>query len=244
MAKIIKQTRFTLVSKRNIKLYTFYAVAEIMLVVVGILLAMQVSDWSEEQKRKEQLQNIYKALYKDLKNDKNKIQEITTLFEKNKNHYENILNGNVSRSRYAQDKSYSHILLRHTYFSVNKRGFNLLQNHLDASFATNDSLNDHIIQFYTENIHKIERVREMMNKEHDYVIEKWADKYAWFYKLNEKKLSSDYLDFLMNDPRFKNDVLTRKNRIYLNFVPTLKAYEKQTDEILTILEKKHIKKIE
>lgn len=236
MAKIIKQIRYTLISKRNIRLYAFYAVAEIMLVVVGILLAMQVSDWSEEQKRKEQLHNIYKALFKDLKNDKIKIQEITTLFEKNKNHYENILEGKVSRGRYARDKSYSHILLRHTYFSVNKRGFNLLQNHLDASFATNDSLNDHIIQFYFENIHKIERVKEMMNKEHDYVIQKWADNYAWFYKLHEKKLSSDYLDFLVHDPRFKNDVLTRKNRIYLNFVPTLKAYENGIDAILNSLE--------
>lgn len=238
MAKIIKQIRYTLLNKKNIKTYLLYAAAEILLVVVGILLAMQVSDWSEERKQKEQLHNIYKALHKDLKKDKIKIQEITQLFSDNKQHYQNILEGKVSRNRYEKDKSYSHILLRHSYFSINKRGFNLLQNHLDASFATNDTLNDYIIQFYTEHIHRIERVKEMMNKEHDYVIQKWSDNYAWFYKLNDKKLSDDFLNFLVNDPRFKNDVLTRKNRIYLNFVPTLEAYEKGIDEILFVIDKK------
>jgi hypothetical protein len=50
--------------------YLLYALGEIILVVIGILIALQISNWNESQKQKQQEQIILKNILKDLEKDK------------------------------------------------------------------------------------------------------------------------------------------------------------------------------
>lgn len=50
--------------------YIFYALGEIILVVIGILIALQINNWNESQKQNQQEQIILKNILKDLEKDK------------------------------------------------------------------------------------------------------------------------------------------------------------------------------
>ena len=72
MLKIFRKIRQQLLSENNFSKYLLYAAGEILLVMIGILLALQVNNWNEHRKNvhKEQtyLQNIKSDLAIELEN--------------------------------------------------------------------------------------------------------------------------------------------------------------------------------
>jgi len=65
--------------------YFRYAIGEIVLVVLGILIALQINNWNEERKSKILGNNYTKLVYKDLQNDIFKIEGILKILH---NQYE------------------------------------------------------------------------------------------------------------------------------------------------------------
>lgn len=69
MIKIFRNLRKKLIAQNKVKNYFLYAIGEIILVVIGILIALQINNWNEERKSKIQEQIILKNLVQDLKAD-------------------------------------------------------------------------------------------------------------------------------------------------------------------------------
>ena len=69
MIKFFRQIRQQLLIKNKMNRYLLYAVGEIALVVIGILIALQVNNWSEHKSRHEQiklnLENLSEAIKED-----------------------------------------------------------------------------------------------------------------------------------------------------------------------------------
>ncbi len=55
-----------------------YAIGEIILVVIGILIALQINNWNEQRKNKNKVQSLFIEVLHDLEND---IREIDVVFE-------------------------------------------------------------------------------------------------------------------------------------------------------------------
>ena len=62
MIKFFRKIRFGMISKNKISNYIIYAIGEIVLVVIGILIALQINNWNEERKDRIQEQNILALL--------------------------------------------------------------------------------------------------------------------------------------------------------------------------------------
>jgi len=68
--------------------YLRYALGEILLVVIGILIALQINNWNEENKEKLVEKQRYQNILNDLQNDEETInQMITNLTKKQDLHY-------------------------------------------------------------------------------------------------------------------------------------------------------------
>ena len=67
MIKFFRKIRQKLISQNRFSKYLLYAVGEIVLVMIGILLALQVNNWNEQQKVKLHELNILNKLNEDLK---------------------------------------------------------------------------------------------------------------------------------------------------------------------------------
>lgn len=52
MIKFFRKIRQNMIDEGNLKRYLFYAIGEILLVMIGILLALQVNNWNEKRKGK------------------------------------------------------------------------------------------------------------------------------------------------------------------------------------------------
>ena len=69
MIKLFQKIRKNLVAEGKTTKYFKYAIGEIVLVVIGILIALQINNWNEDQKKKKQLNSIYAIIEQNLKTD-------------------------------------------------------------------------------------------------------------------------------------------------------------------------------
>ena len=69
MIKFFRRIRFDLMDKNKTGKYLKYAIGEIILVVIGILIALQINNWNEGNKNKATEKAFIKKLTIDLNSD-------------------------------------------------------------------------------------------------------------------------------------------------------------------------------
>lgn len=82
MPKIFKSIRFKYIFQNKIKKYVFYAIGEIILVVIGILIALKINNWNTQKVKKQEEIEIYKNIKDQISQN---LEEIKVV--KNKNEF-------------------------------------------------------------------------------------------------------------------------------------------------------------
>jgi len=67
MIKFFRKIRQQLLAEGAVKKYLLYAIGEILLVVIGILIALQINNWNEQQKIAQQTRHYLVASIKNLR---------------------------------------------------------------------------------------------------------------------------------------------------------------------------------
>ena len=70
MLTFLRRIRQNLIKNGKSTKYLKYAIGEILLVVIGILIALQINNWNEQRKNRKTEKNLYKTLIQNLENDK------------------------------------------------------------------------------------------------------------------------------------------------------------------------------
>lgn len=74
MIKFFRKIRKKLIEQNKVRNYFFYAIGEIFLVVIGILIALQVNNWNENLKNETKEQLILKDLHLEFQKNKEKLR--------------------------------------------------------------------------------------------------------------------------------------------------------------------------
>lgn len=81
MLYIFRNIRRKLLSNNKAGTYLIYAIGEIILVVLGILIALQIDTWKEEHNNRQKEVTYLQNILSDLKNDRIKLEEIIAIRE-------------------------------------------------------------------------------------------------------------------------------------------------------------------
>ncbi|TFV93645.1 hypothetical protein E4S40_15490 [Algoriphagus kandeliae] len=91
MLKFFRKIRQSLLGKASIRKYLIYAIGEILLVVIGILIALQVNTWNEERKREKEENQYLNSLLNDFETAESSFQLILGAVQEQLNHNEQLL---------------------------------------------------------------------------------------------------------------------------------------------------------
>lgn len=69
MLKSFRRIRRKLIDEGNLQRYLIYSIGEILPVMIGILLALQINNWNEESKEKQFEKALLLELKENLQND-------------------------------------------------------------------------------------------------------------------------------------------------------------------------------
>ncbi|WP_088341930.1 DUF6090 family protein [Robiginitalea sediminis] len=81
MIKFFRRIRQRLLAENRFSKYLLYAIGEIILVVIGILIALQINTWNEYKQNRKLERTFYADLLEDLANDIRKFEEQTAFYE-------------------------------------------------------------------------------------------------------------------------------------------------------------------
>jgi hypothetical protein len=84
MIKLFRNIRQNLLTEGKTSRYLKYAIGEIILVVIGILIALQINNWNEAQKSKKDERYVLTEVLKNLEEDAVLVNEIITQRQKAK----------------------------------------------------------------------------------------------------------------------------------------------------------------
>ncbi|WP_412561487.1 DUF6090 family protein [Winogradskyella sp. MIT101101] len=80
MIKFFRHIRQRLIKENRFSKYLLYAIGEIILVVIGILIALQINNWNEIQKDRNREQAILKSLKIDFNTNINNVNDASSSF--------------------------------------------------------------------------------------------------------------------------------------------------------------------
>ena len=80
MIKFFRKIRQKLLSENKFSKYLIYAIGEIILVVIGILIALSINNWNEEKKDTDFENEMLAQIQENLANDKKALKKIKIIF--------------------------------------------------------------------------------------------------------------------------------------------------------------------
>ena len=148
MIRFFSKIRMNLLEKSKVTRYLAYAVGEIILVVVGILIALQVNNWNEGRKDRESEIQILKEIHSNLHTDLEEFERNIRTFERQQIACEKLLV--IVRNDLPDNRSYGFHISFSAYFpnfTPTISGYQLLQNK-GLNLVRNDELRKSITDLY------------------------------------------------------------------------------------------------
>lgn len=102
MIRIFKRIKESLLSEKRFRSYMIYAVGEIVLIVIGILIAVEINNWNESKKSDARIKSVLLLVKDNLKEDKAELElNLEIGKEKFLNYWQAVLEKNPADGNYS-----------------------------------------------------------------------------------------------------------------------------------------------
>lgn len=235
MLKFFGKIRQRLLTENKFSKYLLYAIGEIILVVIGILIALSINNWNEEQKNRVTEQKLLIAMQEDLLVNIDRLNNDILLEQRTINQATKIIKHLDERKPYnpSLDVIFSEaiyspdiVISATSYESIKFNGINII---------LNESLQRSIINLF--DVVYANLVAETVRLENQF----WPSSvlpmiHKHFRETEFRKLKPTNYEALMDDTTYKNMVMHRVHFRKLALELKSKALL-ETEELVEILEK-------
>ena len=201
MIKFFRKIRQNLLMENKTGKYFKYALGEIILVVIGILIALWINNWNNQRLSNHQTTNLLKSLKEDLVSD-------TIEFDKSIGYYKELIMEKkklLLLSKYENINTDSLIILiapTYSLYDLNSTTFTKITNLGISEISKNDSLSKKIYTYYTKELKSF----------YEYITwEKESTDNEGKYWLNFQ----NEFEFDFQFPKFQDSITNRQNLIKL-----------------------------
>jgi hypothetical protein len=242
MIKFFRKIRQKTLTENKFGKYLTYAIGEIILVVIGILIALSINNWNENKKSENQLNNIYNEVETNLKSDLSNIDYVIKQYEQLelrlekmiKEEYSSIPLDSINANNYSDFIPSQRDINNFISFEIQDKGIGLIKTYNDFNTSGNKDLTNEIIQFY--------KIAEPLNmvleklKEESFNNIKYFEQFSWYRDYMNIKYNPRTIEFFAKNGIFKNKVVTFRLIAIENFLPLLREYKKSASILLEKIE--------
>lgn len=220
MIKLFRNIRRSLLSEGKTSKYLKYALGEIILVVIGILIALQINNWNDHRKSVANSKKLIAEMVNDLASDTLYLNMVETKLSKRMRLEEWML----SRTAYnLNDIDSIKLAIDDGYFEfyINDRTFQKLQNEQQSNLVGFDSLSAFIADYYTITKNRIEKNTEYDIRESTKPNSMW-NKFSKAFEI-DAVFNTDYTGRTLDISFPKIESTPDQNQKIIDLVSTIEA---------------------
>ena len=185
MIKFFRKIRQRLLTENKFSKYLLYAIGEVFLVVIGIMIALQANNWNQSRKQLDNEVQMHSKLYDDLNSEYLKIERNSRQFGYYSRVFSHTYSETKGEAEYNPDLNYDYFLWFHRYHMfinekyseslssiTNDKIHEKLKVFINVEKQTNDAINEwneHQLKEVRPYLsrHGINKTKAMFNKELD-----------------------------------------------------------------------------
>jgi hypothetical protein len=202
MLPFFRKIRYRLAKDNQFFKYSRYAIGEIVLVVVGILIALYINNWNEERKEREKFDQLLIEVHDELVTNIKRGREVIDYYY----YKDSIIQVFYFDSLKISDTYREIITQGIELFEIKRGAYDKLKNHSEIASSEQDSVIAGLKDLYTEQSYPIMRINDKMLS-YMYSNIEYMEKFPWYSEMVvEDKYSDEAIDFFRYDPTYKNQV--------------------------------------
>ena len=211
--------------------YLLYAVGEIILVVIGILIALSINNWNEERKDRNRLFNVYSLIASDLGNDIEAINEILLFYSNKKALYAKVLGDSLTKKDYQENDTLRSLIITYPDFKITTRGYELFKDFEDSSRFGTGTLDNQIVNLYTHLRNEVEVDVDLLRVDSEDNIYYWKNNCDWWEGyFNDKP--EGFIEYAISSQDYQNRVTSNYVAHYGVYLPNLLNFHEEAKTVL------------
>ncbi len=237
MIKFFGKLRQDMITKNKVTNYLLYAIGEILLVMIGILLALQVNNWNETRTQQNELRSILKTISLDLERDTLVADGIIKYYKDNEKSSLKIINKEISIDNYKECPTCPSLVSIYRPFIIQTKGFGLITNFSNQNTVKNDTLITNITQFYTTLVGLIDDSNGFVKKEVMNNIESFKEQ-PWFVDWTQGNFTEEMIQYFAESEDYRKRVASHNLLAAKNHLLFINLYNNGAKKILEKLEER------
>jgi hypothetical protein len=222
---MFSKQKLNLLNNNKLKKYLFYALGEIILIVVGISIAVFINNKVEKNRQDRILKTILTNISNDISTDLKEIEIILDGYERQEKLFSFVLDSLDAGKSLKECIYCPHVLTSATPFSLRTRGYQQLSSFKEDNYNTTDSLIFDTSNFYNSYTKLAEVVNNMLLDDTHENLNYLKINYPHFKDLFTDKEIKGRMDFFENNTEFVNRVALREILNYANHVSLLESFK-------------------
>ncbi|WP_456438137.1 hypothetical protein [Psychroserpens sp.] len=201
--KVFNKQRFQLMKGKQFQKYLVYAIGEIILVIVGILIALGISNWNQEKQLENANKDLQKKVLVQLDKDINSVEDFQKDIDSLHQTYLKVLGRDYDKTKVKDGSMLSTVLFEINTLSLDKHLNNLIENaKLDDSDASQELIDlNSTYKLYLKNFDDIENIIYEKMKNNLAEIERTQ---PWYLELiTDFTCRNDCINYLLKDEGHK-----------------------------------------
>jgi len=212
MIKFFRKIRQKMLTENKFSKYLLYAIGEIVLVVIGILIALSINNWNQEKKSLEKTNLLLTQVLKELAFNINKANSVIERYRGNDSLIYNVLNKKLTYNDYKINRRYIILMRGSTEANLVNDAFNALINNQNIFIQEQDSIVEKLRYLYGIDKREVDLLDEYTVNNVFNKIKK-LETNGWLYDNNVNQTASDeQITYYLTNPSYLGEVTEYKIR--------------------------------
>lgn len=238
MIKFFRHIRKRMIKENRVSKYLLYAIGEIVLVVIGILIALQINNWNEQRKLQGEVASIYAIVKSDLQSDIKSIDEVLAVMLPKDTILKRIMDGEMTREDYQNCAECEFVVGGFPDIELKSRGLTLLDKNSTIFDPQKDSLFIRINEFYSFYITEIAVDMEEIEIDYSDNYAFWKTNKPWFADNVYGRKSDEFVEYALTSPDYLNRVASWRRLYFHNYLRHLEDYKESALLLIEELDKR------
>ncbi|UCE92995.1 MAG: hypothetical protein JSV73_09245 [Flavobacteriaceae bacterium] len=215
MLHFFRKIRRDLLANSQFFKYLKYAIGEIVLVVLGILIALYINNLNEQRKSEKRVKLLFHQVQKELLYNISRTNYIINYYVYKDSLFYKVIKGNIDYNDYTAQRSFMNLITRFDVeVEVEDNAIRQLIESEESFTPEQDSLVNRLRNLYGLDLLKVRTQNDILKKMVNDFRQKLKDEKPWYSELNipisasriTPQLSEEIVSYFLIDPYYLNEV--------------------------------------